>query len=146
MGHGDDIAELAEFCRHLLLDRLDQPRGQDRTRTLQEIADNPTSADLSRLDPHTDAALMAAARLDPRDLEPEQLRAAALLALATHKCTNGRTPTNDIALRLVRGVMTQRPALPVRELKALIGECLTACGFLAGNKNVEKLLKAARRV
>lgn len=151
--YGEAIANHVELCADLLRDRRDAPALQDRRRTLLAIADSPATADLSSLDASTDAALMRASyerfgNAEALDLTPTELAEAAQIALAAlPRNRRGAPQTDDIALRLTRGLLELLPAgTTVRKQKALLAAAFEVCRLGFDEKTIERLRTMAGRI
>lgn len=149
--YSDRIAEIVEFWASVLEDRRELPRAQDVKHTLQTIAMRPESADLERVDGWTEARLVMHAwrqysTIELRALAPAQLQACAEQALAKFEWRNGRVPTDDVAVLLIRGLLANAAALSTREQRHLIEECLRAAGLGYSDKTIQRLVRKARGV
>jgi hypothetical protein len=147
--YGDAVAEVVESARDRARDLADQPSAQDLKATLQRIADAPHEADITRLDPNTDARLLQHSwrryrvqRIEALTLE--QLSTCARDALAELAISTGRPPKDELATRLVRDLLQLMPAeATVQARDAMLTDALLACGFGASPENLRRLLRSA---
>lgn len=153
--YGDSAADVVEVVLDLLRDHRDQPSMQDMKATLRALAEAPAGADLARLDTRTDALMVKHAWLTFHTtsiaaLQPEQVAACALAALADMPAINGRPKTDGFSLMLVDNLLAQLPPhTPPSTRDGLLRAALRECGLgtsvrtikamhsLAGKKRIQ---------
>lgn len=149
--YGERAAEPVEMIAHCVKDRRDRPSAQDIKHTLLRIADRPAAADLRRIDGYTMAELSTVAMqqhgtLNVRTLTPLQLAECARLALRRSRRGSGTSPTDDLAVDLVRALLRIAPDLSPTERDAMLHDALVACRLGAGKKTIERLITKAGQV
>lgn len=147
--YGDTIAEAVEECAYMVTIRRGLPTGQDVKHTLRAIAEAPASANLRRIDGWTEAELVTVAAkryrvINLKTLPPDLLADCARAALARFKSGRVRTPTDDLAVTMIRRLLRLASDQTLEQHRTLVGAALAAVRLAHSEKTLDRLLAKAR--